>query len=382
MSHRPHRVLIAGGGVAGLEALAALHALARHRIAVTLLTPDDTFVIRALSVQEPFARAGSATYGVAEACAAHEAGFVQDTLACVDGEAGTVLTGRGETLAYDSLIVATGARPVPVFEHVTSFRGAQDAEAVHGIVQDIEGGYSTRIAFVVPSGVTWPLPLYELALMTAERAFSVGVDVSLTLVTPEERPLGIFGRAASDAVDEALTRAGIVAVASTHVRAIEHGRVLAASGRVVADAQRVIALPRLAATPIPGLPTDAEGFVEIDEQGRVPGLDGVFAAGDGTTFPIKQGGIAAQQADVAARGIAEAAGAAVLPQPFRPTLRGKLLTGTHATYLRQALAGGGGDLSSTASDQSLWWPPSKVAAPYLTPYLEERDARPSTVWHG
>jgi sulfide:quinone oxidoreductase len=369
------RVVVAGGGVAGLEALAALHALTRHRVEVTLVAPDEAFEIRALSVQEPFARPAPRRYDLAALCADQDATFVQDAVAAVDGPAKTVTTGSGRVLPYDALVVATGARPVPALDGATTFRGGQDAEAIHGIVQDVEGGYSTRLAFVVPSATTWPLPLYELALMTAERASSMGMEVQLTLVTPEERPLAIFGPAASDAVDASLTRAGIVLVTATHVRAVDHGKVLSALGRVVADAQRVVALPRLTAQPIEGLPVDADGFVRIDEQGRVPGLDGVYAAGDGTTFPVKQGGIAAQLADIAVREIAEHAGAAVLPQPFRPVLRAQLLTGTGATYLRQALTGGQGDLASTASDESLWWPPSKVAAPYLTRLLEEVDGR-------
>ena len=40
------------------------------------------------------------------------------------------------------------------------------------------------------------------------------------------------------------------------------------------------------------------------------GLDGVYAAGDATWYPIKQGGLAAQQADVVATAIAAAVGRA------------------------------------------------------------------------
>ena len=53
----------------------------------------------------------------------------------------------------------------------TTFRGQEDVEALHGLVQDIEEGYVRSVAFVVPAGVSWSLPLYELALMTARRAW-------------------------------------------------------------------------------------------------------------------------------------------------------------------------------------------------------------------
>ena len=47
----------------------------------------------------------------------------------------------------------------------------------------------------------------------------------------------------------------------------------------------------------------------------------IFAAGDATDQPVKQGGLATQQADAAAELIAAEAGARVTPQPFRRVLR-------------------------------------------------------------
>jgi sulfide:quinone oxidoreductase len=125
---------------------------------------------------------------------------------------------------------------------------------------------------------------------------------------------------------------------------------------------------------VPGLPAEGDGFVAVDDLGRVAGADAVYAAGDGTTVPVKQGGIAAQQALAAATAIARSAGADVALKPFRPVLRAELLTGSRSTYLREHVGGGDGD-ASTTSEHALWWPPTKVAAPHLAPYLEglERD---------
>ena len=47
-------VVIAGGGVAGLEALLALHAMARERVSLRLIAPDPEFSYRPLAVAEPF----------------------------------------------------------------------------------------------------------------------------------------------------------------------------------------------------------------------------------------------------------------------------------------------------------------------------------------
>jgi len=97
----------------------------------------------------------------------------------------------------------------------------------------------------------------------------------------------------------------------------------------------------------------------------------VWAAGDGTAHPIKQGGLASQQAEAAAADIARHAGAATRPRPFRPVLRGLLRTANGPLYLRRALTG---DLSApTVSSEPLWWPPSKVASRRLSAHLARLD---------
>lgn len=365
-----HRVLIAGGGIAGLEAMIALRSLAAERVDVLLLAPTEEFVVRALSVEAPFARPSPRRYALEDACRDHGAEFARDAIAAVRPETRRVVTEGGEELGFDSLLVAVGATPVPAFERARTFRGMQDAETLHGLVQDLEGGYVRSVCFVVPPGTTWPLPLYELALMAAERADSMGMDVALSIVTPESAPLAIFGRSASDAVERELARRGIALTLDAYVSEVRSGCVLAKPGSVEIRAQSVVALPLLNGPRVDGLPVDNEGFIRVDEHGHVRGIDGIYAAGDGTTLSIKQGGLAAQQAGAAARSIARRAGADVPELPFRPQLRAKLLTGSRATYLRQALAGGAGDDASEASSEPLWWPPAKVAAPFLAPYLE------------
>jgi sulfide:quinone oxidoreductase len=368
-----HHVVIAGGGVAGLEALIALRELAGDRVRATLVAPTDEFLLRALSVRDPFARPAPRRYALEAVCADHGAEFRRDAVQAVDARAGQVRLGSGGTLPYDSLLVAVGAQASPALEGALTFRGLQDAEAMHGLVQDVEAGIVKSVAFVVPPGVTWPLPLYELALMTAERAYDMSVEVALSIVTPEPRPLGLFGQTASDSVEALLAERGIAVQTECRATSVEEGTVLGAGGRPEVRAQRVVALPTLSGPRIEGLPADADGFHPVDELGRVDGLDGVFAAGDGTTLPIKQGGIAAQQAASAASAIAGRAGADVEPHPFRPVLRAELLAGSRSTYLREHVASTVGE-TSTASEHALWWPPTKVAAPHLAPYLERVGA--------
>jgi sulfide:quinone oxidoreductase len=131
----------------------------------------------------------------------------------------------------------------------------------------------------------------------------------------------------------------------------------------------VISLPRLLGPSIEGLPHDEGGFIPVDLHGRVDGIEDVYAAGDATTWPIKQGGLAAQQADAAADAIAARVGAVGDPRPFHPVLRGLLLTGRTPRYLRADVSG---DSGREVSEHALWWPPSKIAGHYLAPYLALR----------
>lgn len=365
------RVVVAGGGVAALEAVLALRNLAGEAVDVTMLAPGEHFVYQPLSVGEPFALGAAKHYPLARVAEDLRLDLERSALATVDPEARLARTSAGAELRYDALLVAVGASREPAYEHALTFRGQEDGERAHGMVQDLEGGYLRRIAFVVPPGNAWSLPLYEVALMTASRAKEMGLDdAELTVVTPEESPLAVFGMQASDEVARLLRDAGVAVETNTHAAIERAGEVQLRPGGKRLECDRIVALPRIVGRAVEGLPADENGFVPIDEHARVPGVDGVWAAGDGTAFPVKQGGIACQQADAAASDIAHLAGADVQPEPFRPVLRGKLLTGSAPRFMRHSLEGGHGE-DSEAAAETLWWPPSKVAGVYLAPYLGE-----------
>jgi sulfide:quinone oxidoreductase len=116
--------------------------------------------------------------------------------------------------------------------------------------------------------------------------------------------------------------------------------------------------------------TQPDGFIPVDQHGRVEGLTDVYAAGDAVEFPVKQGGLAAQQADVVAAHAASRYGARADVAPFRPVLRGMLLTGGEPRFLRSSPAGADPHVSDAW--YPLWWPPTKIAGRYLAPYLFQR----------
>ena len=369
------RVVVCGGGIAAVEGLLRLRRLLGSSVEIDVIAPNDELVIRPLAVGQPFAFGPASRYDLGRILTDNDAHRLKDTLARVDRDAQVVHTGSGESLRYDALLLAVGGRQVEAFEHVRTFRDADADETYQGVVQDVEEGYSKSIAFLLPDGPVWPLPLCELALMTAERAYSMSIDeLDLSLVTPEASPMAIFGPAASDAVAGRLERAGISVYASALAQVPAAGQVIVQPQGIELHPARIVATPRIAGPGIPGLPDGGEdGFIPIDSVCRVPGADArVHAAGDAAAYPIKHGGLGAQMADTAAASIAQQAGAEVDVEPFQPVIRGKLLSGKAPLYVSARLVGSRG-FQSEVFETPPWPADAKVVAEELGPYLARLD---------
>jgi sulfide:quinone oxidoreductase len=375
------RVLIAGGGVAGLETLLALRALAGDRLDISVVAPRLKFLNESMSVREPFTPQRVRGVRIEDMLAELDAHWIRTDLDCVRPEEHMVLTRRSERLPYDRLVLALGARPATWHSRSLAYRdpsgpliysGARDSPDYRVLLDHIAHGRVRRLAFVKPVGPCWPLPLYDLALTTAaELAVHGRGATDLHLVTPEEEPLGIFGRRASEVVRRLLEEGGVALHTASYGEPGAAGWLDISPGDRRIEVDRVVAEPRLAGPLLRGLPCDGDGFIHTDAHGRVPGFEDVYAAGDATTFPVKQGGLAAQQADAVAEAIAESVGVDIDPKPFRPVLRGVLMTGGLPRYLRSDLSGATGD-DSAVSSRALWWPPNKLAGRHLAPYLSSQ----------
>jgi sulfide:quinone oxidoreductase len=368
------RVVIVGGGVAALEATLALRELTGERVAVEIYSPRRQFVYRPYAVGVPFGAAAVKTYdlgALAERCGAE---LHPVSITAVDTGARLATTHDGVSVSYDHLILASGAErqwPVPGARTFWGFSGSGE---IHDVMERIRAGEARRVAFTAPGADSWALPMYELALLTEAQVADEGIaGVELTVVTPEEAPLQLFGRGASEGVAALLRRRGIEVVTRTHPVRFRAGRLQTVPGEGLAF-DEVISIPRLEGRAVRGVLHDPDGFARIDEHCRVLHEERVYAAGDVTGFPVKQGGIAAQQADAAAESIAAELGADVVPRAFDPVLRGVLWTGRDPLYLQGWLAGGHGE-TSTASAQPPWGAGTeKIVARYLTPFLAEVDA--------
>lgn len=377
MTEKPFRTLIAGGGVAALEAALTLDELLGERADTTLLAPEPDFIYRPLAVAEPFGLASAARIPLSQLVREAGARLHVGSLDRVAPEHNVAITDEGTELAYDALILTTGARPSPALAGSLTYRGVRDSEAFRALLYEMERDELSTIAFAVPTAVHWSLPLYELALLTAWYAKRKGVQhVKLSLVTHEEKPLGLFGARASDSVRKLIADAGIELHTSAAPAAVEPGELLLMNGSHL-RADRVVALPRLEVDPIAGVPQGPHGFLGTDLNMRVEGRKNVYAAGDATWFPIKQGGIATQQADTAASAIAASVDSSIPIEPFHPVLRATVLTGSKAWSLNASIDDPEG--TSAAGIPQLFWPTGKIAGRRLVPFLGSRVDRP---WQG
>jgi sulfide:quinone oxidoreductase len=372
-------VLIAGGGVAALEGMLALRELAGDRVNITLLAPEQEFVYRPMSVLEPFARGAAERFELELIARDAGAEFIEDAVGALDASQSVVSTRLGAQLHYDALLLAPGALMRQAFDHVVAIDDRHLDDRLHGVIQDVEDGYVRSIAFIVPTPPAWPLPVYELALMTARRGYDMNQETTVTVVTCEEAPLALFGDAVSRRVAQVLEQDGVTVITSAHAAVPERGHVTIHPGGRTLVADRVLALPLLFGPALPGVPeTGPDGFIPVDPHGKVPGLQRVWAAGDAASFPVKHGGLAALEADAAAESIAAFAGVAIDPKPFDPEIHAIFLGGDKPLYLSAHLAGGHGSTSTVSEEPTPALSTGKISAKYLGAYLEgsRRSAAP------
>jgi sulfide:quinone oxidoreductase len=370
---RPLRVVVAGGGFAAGEALLALRALAGDRVDLELVTPDRRLAVRPLATSAVFDGGAVQTFDLGELAESVGARLRDDAVRAVAPAARRLSLTSGATVDYDALVLAVGARARVGVPGAVTFRDQRDIRRVQALVEQLEAGTLHHLVLTAPAGVTWPLPLYELALYAGGVIDDRGLAAQLTVVTGERAPLEGFGAAASEAVSDLLRDRGVRVVTTTSPRLADRdGLHLVWGGTIAADA--VVAVPVLSGRRLPGIPANFAGFVPIDARGRVEGRDRVWAAGDMTDWPIKQGGLAAQQAEVAAADIAELAGAGVAPDRGRPVLRAKLLGADAPLYLRAELdrLGRPAEAGAVVSPESPWWPAAKVFGRHLTPWMADQ----------
>ena len=371
-------MVIAGGGFGAVEAMLAMRALAPERVRVTLVSASPVLAYKPAATTEAFDETPPRTYDLEAIAADAGAAFRLDRLEAVAPRDRSVRLASFAFVDYDALVLAVGARPARAIPGALAFRDQREVNHIRHLASELRAGKLHRIIFAVPYGCSWPLPLYELALLTATHLQEHGTAGEVVLVSPESTPLQVFGAQASRLVSGVLAERGVRFIGESDPQSVERdGALLLGSGETLA-ADCVVAVPELRGPRITGVPTDRWGFITTDALGGVTGLPGVYAAGDMTSFPIKQGGLATQQADLIAQRIASDHGAAVKEPRVQHVLRARLLGGTHPIFLRTELDEFGQATAATLQHQSFEegkssTSPEKVFGRYLTLYLHTRE---------
>jgi sulfide:quinone oxidoreductase len=364
------RVIVLGGGVAGLETCLALRALAGDRVAVSLIAPNRYLEYRPVGVRDPLAVDGRVRVPIAHLARAAGAGVYRDRVVSIGPTHRRVRTAGGTDVSYDALVVAVGAVPQPVLEGAEAL-DEEHAASCRAVVDRLRAGLVRSLAFVEPPAPTRPFDLYDLAIDAAVSVRESHHETALTLVTAQPTPLATLGLGAAGMLRSTLGAHGLRLIES-YVRSIGDGFAVLAPGSRRIDAEYVIAAPRLAGPRLDHVPSDRDGFLSVDTHGRVAGADGVFAAGDCTSFPVKHPSLAAQQGDVVASALAADAGFPVAAEPFTPVLRCVLPSCLH-WYVEAPLTGGLGDATQVSAVPP--WPRQlRFDARYLAPRLAQPTA--------
>ncbi len=395
-------VCVVGSGTAGLEGLLAAREQLGSDAELRLVAPEREFRYRPASQDSLFRPAGERALAIADLVAESGAQWTADRAEAIHVEERAVMTRDGDTVNFDFLLLAFGSQAKRALEQGYVWQRGADPSFLDRIIRETIMGEVTTVAVNIPRGARWPLPGYELALVLGWRA--VGTDARVTLLTAEERPLAALGSEATAAISRELDAAGVEVIAG--VEAIDSesaagdradpvqltlvaeertggGDALigkptdAARGRTAGTPvtfDRLISLPTVVAPFIAGVPTDAAGFIEVDETLRVCGSEWVWAAGGCIAAALEHSALAAQQADAAIDAIAaiatgnagNATASAVPPDgerlsaPGAPELTGMLLIGQRAKWLAENPPG-----IQQVSTRCLWWPPGRAVGRML-----------------
>ena len=339
---------------------------------IALLCREDRFEYRPLAVLEPFEGAPAWSMKLERFAADQDVRLVVDALAGVDPDRHVAITAYSGRLSYDALLVCVGARPVRALPGAITFRGGRDAAAVRAALDAVQPGEAATIAFAVPFGAFWTLPLYELAILAAARLQTRGTRAQVVITSPEGAPLEAFGTAASTAVAQLLDAHGIEF--TSHARAVT-----ADAGELELDDGRRIATAAVVTPPRPRRPArrrNPPGQRRLHRRRRARARAGRrrrLRRGRRHHLPAQAGRPGHAAGRRGRRGHARRTRRTHRSAPVRAGPQGRPL---HRPRARIPARDGWAGAGSEPRPYSMWWPPSKIAGRHLAPYLATRAGAP------
>jgi NADH dehydrogenase FAD-containing subunit len=312
----PARVVVVGGGFAGLESAFLLRAKLGDQADITLVSDADEFVFKPNTIYIPFgAKPEKLLIPLAGPTAKRNIRFLRGQFGSLDTESRKVRVADWE-IPYDYLVLATGAdmRPeeIPGMpEHAETIWTSTAMQALglrlSDIVEAARAGRRQRILFNVPPNNKCAGPLYELVMMTETwlRRQKIREFVDIEWTTFEGSYIQAFGPKLHDVVGEEFAERGIAGHNGWRIARVEPGVAHYENGEQREYDLLVAFPPYISAVRYDGLPADERGFL-VTEPGwrRVAGHERIFAPGDAGDFPVKQAFLAFLQADAVAEAIA------------------------------------------------------------------------------
>lgn len=312
-----HRVVIVGGGLAGIETALYLRSVLEDRISVTLISERDTFVYRPFLTYVAFGLpADQVQFDLRKIAEQHDFHLEIGRVDRVDPDGRRVRFGS-QSIAYDSLVLATGAstesEPLPGLRRSYTVWNTDEMMRLHDrlerSVEEASTKQPARVVFLVPPGASWTGPIYELAMMMSAWLTWKGVRdaFDVRLITSESRHVEALGEQVHVRLAESLAYQQIETETDRDARRVETGHVIFDDDGAVPFDILINAAVYMGAGPRENLATGDRGFYQTDHDSRrLVSTDHIYAVGDGSDYPVKQGFIALLQADAAAEHITSA----------------------------------------------------------------------------
>ena len=266
---QPLSVVICGGGFAAAGRFTRSPVGCRT-VTVTPLAPDEYLNYRPQTVLTPFTGSPVARYPIGELAAVAGTQWVRDRLASVNLGAHRARTTDGQSLVYDALLLAPGAPERKPSPHVALFTDRTKGQTFRGIVEEIDAGAITSLTLIEPGCPSWPLPLYELALLTAKHVHDRGLHVQIALTPLSPRPLYPFGEVVGATVQRLLQDAGVTLYLRTSAHIVGPRLVELKPSGVQLHQDRIVTLPTIIGPNVQDVPGDThDRFIPVDDRCRV-----------------------------------------------------------------------------------------------------------------
>lgn len=306
------RVVVAGGGFAGLETAFLLNLRLHADVDITLVSDQDHFLFRPNTIYIPFGLdPDELKIPLERPSSRQDIAFVGGRVRAADVGASRLELDSGESVAYDRLVLATGAAMRPeeipgLAEHANTIWTPADMlqlrDQIERIVEKGKDGKKTRLVFLVPPNNKCSGPLYEMAMVVETHFRREGVRdwVDMVWTTSEQSYIMAFGPRLHEVSAEFDERV-IEGLLEHVVTEVEEDRVLYENGTEIEYDELISPPPYVAAMEYDGLPSDDRGFLTTDfDTRRVEGTENIYAPGDAGDFPVKQAFLAFLQTDAVA----------------------------------------------------------------------------------